>query len=55
MGKGMCEFRFSPLKIKYSSEDKVKFLFLKSFYVHIFLSIFILHNIFFTSFNSYYT
>jgi hypothetical protein len=26
MGKGMCEFKFSPSKIEYSNEDKVIFL-----------------------------
>jgi hypothetical protein len=31
MGKGMCKFKSSPLKIEYFSEDKVNFIFLDFF------------------------
>jgi len=31
MGKGMCEFKFSPSKIEYSTKDKVNFYFFRLF------------------------
>jgi hypothetical protein len=43
----MCKFKSSPSEIEYSSGYNVIFLFCRFFYVHIFLSIFTLHNIFF--------
>jgi hypothetical protein len=62
MGKCMCKFKSSPLKIEYSSEDKVSFYFFRlftctfffNFYFgyfnifFIFFSIVIMHNLTFS-------
>jgi hypothetical protein len=56
MGKGMCEFMSSPKQIEHSNENKVIFIFLDYFSIHIIFSILTLHSLaffFFFSPNSY--
>jgi bacteriorhodopsin len=45
MGKNMCQFKFSPKEIEYSSEDKAIFFIFLDFFVFTFFFWFLLYKV----------